>query len=246
MNDASTDLGELFIEAAQSARKTYSITAPDLSLLFARYCLENYSFSKSQLFQDLLVTFILDGKKNGFFVEFGATNGIELSNTFLLEKNFGWTGILAEPAKFWHSDLEASRDAKIDFRCVWSESGKQLLFSEANERELSTIQSFVNADQHSEARKGSNEYSVDTISLNDLLAFHQAPLNIDYISVDTEGSEFDILKEFDFKKYDVTLFTIEHNFTNQRANIFSLMEANGYSRIFERFSKWDDWYLKLG
>ena len=44
----------------------------------------------------------LNFKKNGFFVEFGAGNGEKFSNTFLLEKNFNWNGILAEPCKSFH------------------------------------------------------------------------------------------------------------------------------------------------
>ena len=55
--------------------------------------------SRSQLRQDLFVLSQLDFKRNGYFVEFGATNGFNLSNTHLMEKEFGWTGILAEPAK---------------------------------------------------------------------------------------------------------------------------------------------------
>ena len=51
--------------------------------------------SKSQLKQDIFVLLETGFKRNGFFVEFGATNGIDLSNTYLLEKRFGWNGILA-------------------------------------------------------------------------------------------------------------------------------------------------------
>jgi hypothetical protein len=50
---------------------------------------ENYS----QCFQDMFVLSMLDGKKNGFFVEIGAFHPYELSNTFLLEKNYNWSGI---------------------------------------------------------------------------------------------------------------------------------------------------------
>ena len=56
------------------------------------------SKSKSQLRQDLFVLSFLDFKTNGFFVEFGVTDGIELSNTYLMEKEFAWSSILAEPA----------------------------------------------------------------------------------------------------------------------------------------------------
>lgn len=69
--------------------------------------------SRSQLRQDLFVLFQTKFKKNGYFVEFGATDGIELSNSFLLEKEYGWKGILAEPALKWHEDLIKNRTAHI-------------------------------------------------------------------------------------------------------------------------------------
>ncbi len=56
---------------------------------------------KSQIHQDIFVLYTLSWKRNGFFVEFGATNGVFLSNTYLLEKNFGWKGILSEPNPHW-------------------------------------------------------------------------------------------------------------------------------------------------
>src|ERR1022692_367696 len=54
--------------------------------------------SRSQLRQDLFVLSELCFKTNGFFVEFGATNGVDLNNTHLLETTFQWSGVLAEPA----------------------------------------------------------------------------------------------------------------------------------------------------
>ena len=55
--------------------------------------------SYAQIQQDLFILCELNFKRNGFFVEFGATDGIKLSNTYLLEKEFGWTGVLVEPAR---------------------------------------------------------------------------------------------------------------------------------------------------
>ena len=64
--------------------------------------------SKSQLGQDVLALSLTGTKQMGYFVEFGATNGLDLSNTYMLEKNYGWTGILCEPAKEWHQELKAA------------------------------------------------------------------------------------------------------------------------------------------
>lgn len=65
-----------------------------------------FNESKSQILQDLFVVFKLNFQKNGFFVEFGATNGLNLSNTHLLEKQLGWNGILVEPSKKFHTELK--------------------------------------------------------------------------------------------------------------------------------------------
>ena len=119
--------------------------------------------SNSQLRQDLFVLSALEFKTNGYFVEFGATNGISLSNTFLLEKEFGSTGILAEPAKCWHNDLQKNRKAHIETGCVWRESNSILTFNEVKEGELSTISSFSSSDHHSEARRAGTPYEVQTI-----------------------------------------------------------------------------------
>jgi FkbM family methyltransferase len=226
-------------------RLRHPLPTPSATLesAFLTKTVSDLSESKGQLCQDLLVLLLLKNKKNGFFVEFGATDGITLSNTFLLEKKYGWEGILAEPASNWQENLRANRHCIIDSRCVWEKSGEKLSFFEANDGELSTISIFKELDGHSEARKKGNEYFVDTISLNDLLAAHNAPNQIDYLSVDTEGSEFAILNELDFSRYSFNVITVEHNFTETREKVFALLTNNGYKRILNDFSQWDDWYV---
>jgi FkbM family methyltransferase len=202
------------------------------------------SESKSQLRQDLFVLAELDFKRNGYFVEFGATNGVDLSNTYLLEKTFDWGGILAEPAKCWHRALGENRKSNIELNCVWRDSTSNLTFNEVDIAELSTITGYKKVDMHASRRNNGHSYSVKTISLNDLLDKYGAPAEIDYLSIDTEGSEFEILSNFDFDRYQFKVITCEHNFTPNRENIFELLAHHGYVRKFTGFSKWDDWYVK--
>ena len=202
---------------------------------------KNINFSKSQLAQDLFVLSELNFKKKGFFVEFGATNGIDLSNTFLMEKKYKWTGILAEPAKEWHDELLKNRDVFIEKDCVWTDSNLTLDFNEIGE--LSTINTFSNSDHHSSKRTEGNCYQVKTISIEDLLDKYHAPSVIDYLSIDTEGSEFEILSAFNFEKYKFKVITCEHNFTSNRQKIFNFLTKKGYVRKYDNISKFDDWYV---
>lgn len=197
----------------------------------------------SQLRQEIFVLTELNFKRNGYFVEFGATNGFNLSNTYILEKKYGWSGILAEPAECWRSELVRNRSALIDTRCVWKVSNDKLTFQEVDYAELSTIKQISTQDGHGAARKNSKEYVVDTVSLNDLLDQHNAPDTIDYLSIDTEGSEYEILMNYDFSKRKIKIITCEHNYTGDRDKIYKLMVNNGYVRKYENLSKWDDWYV---
>jgi len=201
--------------------------------------------SKSQIRQDLMVLSTLDFKTNGFFIEFGATNGVDLSNTYLLEKYFGWRGVLAEPARVWHSDLLKNRNCFIEKDCVWSQSGSILSFNEVDIPEVSTITQFNGIDEHSNIRENGTQYEVSTISLNDLLDKYNAPVDIDFLSIDTEGSEFQILNSFDFSKHAIKIICCEHNHTPMREEIYSLLASHGYIRKYESHSMMDDWFFKL-
>ena len=201
------------------------------------------SESRSQLGQDVFALSIVGPNKSGYFVEFGATNGKSLSNTFLLEKHFGWTGILCEPGRAWLPQLQKNRSAKIDVRCVYSDSDLMLSFLETEIGELSTIEGFGEVDQHSGSRKVNNSYEVKTVSLLDLLMEHNAPKHVDFLSVDTEGSEFEILNAFDFSQYTFGAICVEHNYLENRPKVKQLLVANGYRQIYPELSDFDDWFV---
>lgn len=203
------------------------------------------SASRGQIYQDLFALMYNDFKTDGFFVEVGGCEGFNISNTYLLEKNFNWNGIIVEPAKYWHNDLVKNRSCHIDFNCVWSSSDQTILFNETDEAsiEFSTIDSFSSLDQYASRRVDGKKYPVTTISLADLLKKYNAPEQIDYLSIDTEGSEFEILNNFDFEQYQIKVITCEHNYSSNRDLIYNLLTSKGYTRMFNILSQWDDWYI---
>ena len=72
---------------------------------------------------------------------------------------------------------------------------------------------------------------------------NNAPKIIDYLSIDTEGSEYEILKNFDFESYSFRVITVEHNHTDNRELVKVLLTSNGYKRVHEAISDFDDWYI---
>ena len=197
----------------------------------------------SQLGQDLWVLETTKYKRSGFFVEFGATNGVLLSNTWLLEKEFGWQGICAEPNPKFYEQLKNNRNCIVSNQYIGRETGQQVEFILADV--YGGSREFASADHHEEKRNAyasaGNITTFTSISLDDFLEQHHAPRDIDYMSIDTEGSEYDLLSRFPFEKWNIRLLTIEHNYAEQRAQILNLLNQYGYVRT-ER--EWDDWYEK--
>lgn len=198
--------------------------------------------SESELYQDLFVLSEHHFKRDGFFVEIGVGNGQKISNTYLLEKEFGWRGLLVEPNRDMAASIKATRQAVLDQRAVFSKTGLELDFlSDAAEVELSTLVDFKGSDQR---HRSGRVFKVPTITLNDLLAEHEAPKTIDYLSLDTEGSELDILRTFDFERYQVAIITVEHNYNQGKLlELKNLMESHGFVQVIASCSKWDAWFV---
>jgi FkbM family methyltransferase len=208
------------------------------------FIFKNAFKSQSQLFQDLVVLYH-NPIFEGYFVEFGASDGIHLSNTYLLEHEYGWQGILAEPGKVWREDLRRNRKAKISELCVSSHSRQKLVFNDTIDPMLSTIDKFSGVDHWAESRSQGKKYFVESISLNDLLSENNSPSVIDYLSIDTEGSEYSILANLDFDKYKFNFISVEHNYSEQRELILQLLVSKSYRRILVEISRWDDWYIRI-
>ena len=201
-----------------------------------------------ELRQDTFVQAITASKQQGYFVEFGAMDGRCASNTLVLEQDLDWTGILAEPGRRFHSLIAAERQCRIDHRAVTGRTGDRQEFKEVDRQPgLSTLTTHLLSDDHGSNRQSSTGhiYMVETVSLSDLLDQHSAPYHIDYVSMDTEGSELDILTGFDFDRRRIDIWTIEHNFQAMaRQKIFEIMAHNGYRRVLTDMSGYDDWYIR--
>jgi FkbM family methyltransferase len=197
----------------------------------------------SQLGQDRYVINFLNGKRNGYFVEIGVGNGEHNSNTCLLEREYGWTGILCEPNPQFIPQIKNNRTAKLETCPVWKISGEKMQFSICSE-----LSGFSQSFNEKRDRKVKNKIDLYTISLNDVLQKHQSPTNIDYISLDTEGSEYDIISTFDFNQYNIKIWSIEHNTQHRHDgkdylnSIIRVMETHGYKCLENR---WDAYFYKL-
>lgn len=215
---------------------------------FLAFCGSMQHVAHGQILQDLWVLWELDLKAAGYFVEFGAYDGTSHSNTKLLEDRFGWTGLLVEPNPDMADALIDSRSVSVDRRCVWDVTGETVDLLLSDDPELATVVAHAVPDLHTTARQATavRTVSVPTVSLNDLLDEYHAPDAIDFMSVDTEGTELRILRAFDFARRKPRLVAVEHNRRAGEHELDLLMQANGYERRFRSMSDWDAWYRLRG
>ena len=216
---------------------------------FIKY-FKNKKGIKSQLYQDVFASFIIGNKFDKTFLEFGATDGIEFSNSYMLENRLGWKGALSEPSPQWYEALKKNRkNTKIITQCIWSKSKETLDFFMSDDGVYSTLNDFVDSDKNSMPgntalrKRNGKIIPVKTITLNDVIEEHFSNITPSYISIDTEGSEYEILKSLNFTNYRPKVFTIEHNHTDLEIKIDDLMSDNKYKRVFKNLTAFDAWYV---
>ena len=193
--------------------------------------------SYNQAGQEEWVRKTLNDKTHGFFVDVGAYDGVESSNTYFLEKELSWDGLCIESNPHFYRSLVTNRSCKTVNTAVMPYKGF-CVFNGIN-------------TYHSP--NGNVPNSVQCDSLDSILTLANCPTKIDYMSLDIEGHEHSVLSNFSFSKWDVSLFTIEHNSyligPTQKNLIFNLMSSNGYVRVVEDVmcptGPYEDWYQKI-
>jgi len=195
---------------------------------------------KSQIGQDKYISdVIFNNKKNGYFIELGATDGVSLSNTHYFEKELGWNGLCIEPHPKYISDLKKNRSCSISNFPIYSKSGETVEFSIVDCGELSGIKQHLG---HIGASKVDDTIKLTTKTLTEVLDEANAPKYIDYMSLDTEGSELEVLKGLDFNKYTIGYINVEHNYRQPMRNIIGkFLQEKGY--VFSRWNRYDDEYM---
>ncbi len=194
----------------------------------------------SQFNQDLhVIQNIYNKKECGYFVDIGAYDGVNMSNTYLLEKNYNWKGICIEANPRYFDKLEKIRTSININTAIYIDDNSELDFIDDTEGGCSGLQK-TNSHTFLNDRP---IIKVKTKNLTNLLDEHNAPNFIDYLSIDTEGSEYDILSSHNFNKYKFGYITVEHNFINtNRMKIRELLINNGY-RFYRENSVDDDYIL---
>ena len=181
----------------------------------------------SQLDQDKWVLSVIGEKTDGFFVELGACDGLYYSNTLYFEQK-GWSGICIEPNDIYFEKLKSNRKCYVSNSLISSEKNKQVEFI------LNNAASSINDNTIGPFTKSHGYKIVNKITstLNDVLDFYNSPLIIDYLSLDVEGHEYEIIKNFNFDKYKFRCITVEHNEPHigdeLQIKIRTLLEKNGY------------------
>lgn len=196
--------------------------------------------SFSQYGQDQLISRVNGHKSDGYFVDVGAFDGIVFSNTYALEKYYNWSGICIEANDVKFKDLQNNRKCIVSNDLLYSENGKEFEFlcgrvasSAINDKSISHNMTIRNWNRF---KKDNEDEYIKIIkksrTLESVLEQHNAPKDIDYLSIDVDGPEFEIIKVFPFSKYNIKYISIEYN--NNRSQINELLSDNNFEYIAKR------------
>ncbi len=198
-----------------------------------------WSFFKSQKKQDKWVIFeILNLKRKGFFLDLAAADGITHSNTYALEKLFGWNGICIEPNPNFLKILKRKRKC-IVVDSIVSNNNDSVEFRIDNGQ----LGGIIANDTDNNFKIRSNElkhatiFKKNAVTLTSILDEYGAPKIIDYFSLDVEGSEERVIQGLDFSKYTFLCITIER----ANENVNKILFDNGYK--FVKNYKYDTFYI---
>lgn len=187
--------------------------------------------SYSQAAQDTWVLRCLDFMRGGFYVDCGAYDGLEHSNSALLDFEYGWNGICVEANQDYAAACSRNRPNAKTVNVAVSDHEGTIRFS----NQLPSLDP--------------NSPIVRCSTLLTVLDECNAPREIDYLSLDVEGFEARVLRSFDFDKYQVNLMTVEHNVYVDgpafKEEIAGVLLGNGFVRCVDNAVCLDAMYAGL-
>jgi FkbM family methyltransferase len=199
--------------------------------------------SQSQAMQDYFALWVRKksstNASDAIFVEVGANDPKVGSNTYSLEV-MGWNGLLIEPNPILSTKLEKNRRAKVkQVACSQIEGTLSIYIPEG----ASGLAHVIN-DSEVEMLGQGETIVVRAVRLTDLLEQLGFPQTIDYLSIDVEGHEVDVLNGLDLSRFQFQAVTIEHNYNDEAIAYFdNFFGVFDYRRVFSRLSAFDAWYV---
>lgn len=185
---------------------------------------------RAQNCEDRWLNAFFKHKQNGFFVDVGAYDGVNLSNSYHFEQ-IGWTGVLVEPDPHQAALCRASRPRSHTYQCaaVGSTELKEITYTKVTSGVYSTT---MLTDDHAAriANMGltSTSIQVPAQTLDSMLEEAHAP-ELDFVSIDVEGAEMDVLHGFDIRRWKPRIVVIESNSKVRLPAIRDYFVRHGYA-----------------
>ncbi len=201
-----------------------------LDRLVARYGPKRYS----QNYEELIIRDALKDRRDGVFVDVGASHYRKDSTTYYLERHLGWSGVAVDALEEYRAGYEQHRPKTRFFAFfVADRSDREALFHVTKDRRFAT------GDRAHAARHGAGEApqrKLPTITLDDLL--QRAGIErVDFLSMDIELAEPAALAGFDIRRFKPRLVCIEAH-PQVRSRIEAYFKRHRYVRIM-RYAKLD-------
>jgi FkbM family methyltransferase len=182
---------------------------------------------------------VFKGYSNGFFMDVGAHDGVSLNNTLYFEKNNNWTGINVEPIQNVYDSLVVNRPNCINLNCaVCNNDGVADFISNSGYTEmLSGLKSEYDSRHLNRLHNEVNSYGgnteiikVDTQKIETICDKYNIK-HINYLSIDVEGAEFEVIKSINFDKLFIDIIEFENNYNDVSKPIISYLESKNYIMI---------------
>ncbi len=189
----------------------------------------------SQHGEDLILWSFFGGRRQGFFVEVGAYDGVVFSNTYFLEA-LGWRGILVEPNSTVVDCCARARPFSRTVHAALSDTpgGAMELFVVEGERGLDALSYVGNPQAQLDRVKRSGgrvrTTTVPRMTLDEVLG--EEVTHLDVVSIDVEGHELSVLAGFDIDRFRPDVMVIEDNTHGRDRGVPQLLASHGYVERF--------------